>query len=185
MRNEEQLLSNYSFILELINTGFRIKQITQDINRCLGIKITERQLRYLIDRVRNNTIHKEYDNIVLISGLKDALDKNLGNYCVDFNGLLITYKSTAHLTNPEYIITSKNIMALYSQQALLYAKRILKLYHISDINILQQHKSIYPEQLGIDFKKVVDSININFSNEFAKMLIELKNKYVNFLTTNN
>lgn len=66
MRNEEGLLSIYPAIFALMNAGFTIKQITEDVNQNLNIKITYRQLLYLIQRVTNKTIHKEYDNIVAL-----------------------------------------------------------------------------------------------------------------------
>lgn len=182
MRNEELLLSNYPFILELINAGHTIKQITQDVNKQFDTQITYRQLLYLIARVRNNTIHKEYDNITIIDNMKDAWDTKLGEYCVDFHGLLVTYKSAAHLTNPEYIITPQNITTVYSEQSVIYAKRIIKLYHISDIELLQQHKIIYPKGYEINLAEKVDHLNKNFNNEFAAMLIELRHRYIHFLT---
>lgn len=184
MKNEEGLLSIYPAIFALMNAGFTIKQITKDVNQHLSIKITYRQLLYLIERVTNKTIHKEYDNIVVIDNLKDASDKKLSDYCVDFKGLLVTYKSAAHLTNPEYIITLKNITTIYSETSVIYAKRIIKLYHISDTELLQQHKIVYPKTREINLSNEVDYLNKNFNNEFASILIELRNKYINFLAKN-
>lgn len=184
MRNEEILLSNYDLIHKLLNAGFDIKEIVGEVNKYLQLKITYWQLVYFIRRVKANTIHKEYNHIVAIDNLRDALDKKLSEYCVDFKGLLITYKSNAHLTNPGFIITPKNITTVYSQNSLLYAKRILKLYHISDVELLQQHKTIYPKQPDIDLKKATYKINADFNNEFATMLIELRGKYMHFITNN-
>ena len=184
MRNEEELLSIYPAIFALMNAGFTIKQITEDVNQHLNIKITYRQLLYLIERVTNKTIHKEYDNIVVIDNLKDASDKKLSDYCVDFKGLLVTYKSAAHLTNPEYIITPKNITTIYSETSVIYAKRIIKLYHISDAELLQQHKIIYPKTYEVNLSDTVNYLNNNFNNEFAAILIQLRDKYINFLAKN-
>lgn len=184
MQNEEVLLSNYHFIYKLLNAGFEIKEIVEEIKQNLQLNVTYGQLVYLIKRVRAKTIHKEYDRIVIIEGLKDAIDTKLSEYCIDFKGLLITYKSTAHLTNADYIITSKNITKIYSKNSLLYAKRILKLYHIADADLLQQHKVIYPNQPDIDLKKAVQKINLDFNNEFATMLLELRKKYINFISKN-
>lgn len=91
MRNEEQLLSHYDVVLGLINAGFGVKQIAQDLHEHLDIQITQRQLRYLIDRVRNNKIHKEYNRIAVIND--DAFNVQLYEYCVYFKNLLITFKS--------------------------------------------------------------------------------------------
>lgn len=184
MKHEELLLSNYSWISGLLNSGVNVQQITQDLNQHLGIQITTRQLRYLIDRVNNKTIHKEYDNVVVIDGLMDAWDKKLGQYCVDFQGLLITYKSLAYLTKPEYIITGQNITTILGKDSLLYAKRILKLYHIPDMELLQQHKLVHPKQADIDLEKLTVKIHVDFNNEFATMLVELRNKYIQFMTNN-
>ena len=184
MRNEEELLSNYPLIFALMNAGITIKQITEDVNQQLNTNVTYRQLLYLIHRVSNNTIHNEYNNIIVIDNMKDACDRKLGDYCVDFHGLLVTYKSAAHLTNSEYIIKPKNITTLYSEASIIYAKRILKLYNISDVELLRQHKVIYPNTREINLTEKVDHLNKNFNNEFAAMLIELHNKYMNFITKN-
>lgn len=184
MKHKELLLSNYSFILELIKAGFQIRQITQDVNRKLDIQITQRQLQYLIDRVNNNTIHKEYDNIVLIDHTRDAWDTRLGEYCVEFHGLLITYKSAAYLTNPKYIITPDNLITVTSQESVIYAKRLLKLYHIPDADLLKQHKIIHPKQQDIDLANLTYKIRLEFNNEFARMLVDLRNRYVDFLSNN-
>lgn len=181
MRNEEELLSIYPAIFALMNAGINIKQIAEDVNQYLNTNVTYRQLLYLVKRVGNHTIHKEYDNIVVIDNLKDSEDTKLGDYCVDFKGLLVTYKSAAHLTNPEYIITPKNITTVFGEKSIIYAKRIIKLYHISDAELLQQHKTIYPYVYEINLAKEVEHINKNFNNEFAIMLIELRDKYINFL----
>ena len=181
MRNEEELLSIYPAIFALMNAGITIKQITEDVNQCFNINVNYRQLLYLVERIKNNTIHKEYDNIVVIDNLKDAEDKKLNDYCIYFKGLLVTYKFAANLTNPNYIITHKNIATISWKESLLYAKRILKLYHISDAELLKQHQILYPNSYKIDLTYEVDCINKNFNNEFAAMLIELRSKYLNFL----
>lgn len=182
MRNEEELLSNYPLIFALMIAGITIKEITKDVNQHLNIKITYRQLLYLIERITNKTIHKEYNNIVVIDNMKDAIDRKLGDYCVDFKGLLITYKSAARLTKAEYIITPKNITTIYSETSVIYAKRFIKLYHISDTALLRQHKIIYPKTHEINLYEEVDYLNKNFNDEFAAILIELRSKYIKFLT---
>lgn len=184
MKNEELLLSNYSFILKLRDAGLTIKETTKEVNQYLGTKINYLELTYLIRRVRNNKIHKEYNNIVLIDSMMDAWDTKLGEYCVDFHGLLITYKAAAHLTNPEYIITPENLNSITGKESILYAKRILKLYHIADVYLLEQHKIIHPKQHDIDLTDLTYKIHVGFNNEFATMLIELRNRYVDFLTNN-
>ena len=164
MKNEELLLSNYDLIFNLLNAGIELKQIVADVNNYLGTEITYRQLRYLIYRVRTNNIHKEYDNIIMIDHLKDAWDTNLSKYCVDFHGLLITYKSAVHLTNQEYIITPDNLTSISGKESVLYAKRILKLYHISDADILEQHKIKYPQYPEIDLFNLTAKIHVGFNN---------------------
>lgn len=184
MKNEELLLSNYDLIFNLLSAGVGLQQITNDVNKYIGTQITYRQLRYLIYRVRNNSIHKEYDNIIMIDNLKDAWDTNLGKYCVDFHGLLITYKSAAYLTKSEYIITPNNLATISGKESIIYAKRILKLYHISDAHLLQQHKVIYPKQPDINLTDLVYKINVGFNDDFARMLSDLHDHYINFLTNN-
>lgn len=184
MKNFEQLLSNYDFILNLLHAGLTVKQIAQEINSQLNISVTYTELLYLIKRVKANTIHREYDSIVMVDILKDASDKNLSNYCVEFHGLWITYKSAAYLTNPEYIITPGNILTLYDKEALLYAKRILKLYHIPDIVLLEQHRQNYPTRPDINLDDFTVKIRVDFNDEFNTMLSNLRKKYVYFLTNN-
>jgi len=181
MKNYEKLLSNYEFIQRLITAGFDIKEIVSEVNKHLQLTITYDQLLYLIKKVKTNTIHKEYDSIIAVDNLKDAWDTKLSEYCVDFKGLLITYKAAAYLTNPEYIITPQNITTIHSQTSLLYAKRLLKLYHIPDRELLRQHKILFPNQPDIDLEKATVKIHVDFNNEFATMLSELRDKYIQFI----
>lgn len=184
MQNQEILLTNYSLIHEMLNARFSLRQILEELNTSLEAQITYRQLRYIIDRVRKGTIHSEYDNIIMIDILRDFKHKNLSNYCIEFHGLWITYKSAAHLTSPEYIITPDNILTIYNKEALLYAKRILKLYHIPDIVLLEQHQQNYPTRPDIDLDDFTYKIRVEFDKEFNTMLSNLRKKYVYFLTNN-
>jgi hypothetical protein len=154
MKNEELFLSNYDVISNLLNAGINLKQ------------------------------HKEYNNLALIDSMKDAMDTNLGKYCVDFHGLLITYKSAAHLIKPEYIITKDNLTTITWAEPMLYAKRILKLYHISDAKLLEEHKLVYPKQPDINLAEMVDKINASFNDEVELMLDGLRTRYVQFLAKN-
>lgn len=181
MQDYEQLLSHYDFILTWIDVGYSIKELVPEINNRLNTSVTYRQLQYLIHRVKSNTIHSEYDNIAVIDGLRDAWDKNLFKYCVEFKGLLLTYKSTVHLTNPEYIITPNNLLTIYDKEALLYAKRILKLYQIPDDILLEQHRQAYPDRPDICLKDFTYKIRVDFNDEFNTMLLNLRKKYLDFV----
>ena len=184
MQNKEHVLSNYHLIYEMLNVGLSVKQITLEINKILNIQITYRQLRYLINRVQNRTIHREYDNIIMINSLNDGRSIELSKYCINFKGLLITYKAVAHLSNPAYTITPDNFLTSLSKESLLYAKRILKLYHVPDTVLLHRHKLIYPQQPDIDLKALTDKIYVSFNDEFNTMLLDLRKKYVHFIINN-
>src|SRR3990167_5993734 len=99
MHNEEQLLTNFSFITGLKDAKFTLSTIAQHLNQQFKYTITPRQLRYFMDKVTRKAIHPEYNNIIMLDTSRDAWDKNLNRYCVDFHGLLITYKSLANLTD--------------------------------------------------------------------------------------
>ena len=184
MQNQEILLTNYPLIHEMLNARFSLRQILEEVNTSLDAQITYRQLRYLIDRVRKGTIHSEYDNIIMIDILKDAGEKSLSRYCVEFHGLLVTYKSAAHLINTEYIITPDKLLTIYDKETLLYAKRILKLYHIPDVVLVEQHQQQYPTRANINLNDFTGKIRVGFNNEFNTMLSELRKKYAYFLTNN-
>ncbi|MCX8514236.1 MAG: hypothetical protein ORN24_01560 [Burkholderiales bacterium] len=93
MKNYERVLSNYDFILALLDAGFTIKELVNEINSKLYESFTYRELLYLIQKVRAKTIHKEYDNIILIDSMTRIMDVNLNKYCVDFYGLLVILNS--------------------------------------------------------------------------------------------
>ena len=48
MHNEEQLLTNFNFILGLKNAGFSMRQIAEDVNHKFNYNLESRQLRYFI-----------------------------------------------------------------------------------------------------------------------------------------
>lgn len=143
MQNVEQLLTNFNFIISLKNAGFTSTKIAQDVNSKLACNISPRQLRDLINKVNNKTIHIEYNNIIMFNHLHDAWDANLNNYCVNFHGLLITYKSSANLTDSAYIITPDNLIKLVShKESLLYESLLNSLgssfVAVSKINLFAQ-----------------------------------------------
>ncbi len=181
MKDFEQLLSHYDYILTWLEAGYSIKELVAEVNSRLHTSVTYRQLQYLIQMVKSNTIHKEYDNIAVIDGLKDSWDNNLEKYCIEFKGLLLTYKSATYLTNPEYIITPDNLLTIYDREAVLYAKRILKLYHISDSILLSKHMHNYPGGPNINLKDFTDKIYADFNDEFNTMLLQLRTKYLDFV----
>lgn len=185
MHNEEQLLTHFNFILGLKNAGFSMRQIAEDVNYKFNCKIEPRQLRYFIYKVKNKTIHSEYNNIIMFDTTRNAWDKNLNKFCVDFHGLLLTYKYLANLTDSEYIITPNNLINLVSnKEAIVYAKRILKLYQTNDEILIEQHGKCWPKQPEISITELLEKIHLSFNTEFNKMLIELHDLYINFLSTN-
>lgn len=185
MHNQEQLLTHFNFISGLKNAGFSMRQITEDVNQKFKCKIEPRRLRHFIDKVNNKTIHSEYNNIIMFDITRDVWDKNLSKFCFGLHGLLITYKNLANLTDNEYIITPDNLINLVSnKESLLYAKRILKLYHINDEILIDQHRKCWPKQPEINLVEALERIHLSFNDEFNEMLIRLHNLYLNFLLTN-
>ena len=183
MHNQEQLLTNFNFILGLQKAGFSSTEIARDINHKFACEISPRQLRYLIHRVHKKTIHNEYNSIIILDHLRDAWDRNLDNYCVDFHGLLVTYKCLACLTDAQYIITPDNLVNLVSnKESILYAKRMLKLYHIPDEACIEQHRHVWPKMPEINLSACLNKIHSNLNTEFNMMLNKLHNKYADFLT---
>lgn len=184
MQNQEYILSNYPLIYEMLNVGFAIKEVTSELNRVLGTKVSYREMLYLIKRVQKRSIHREYDKVVMVDGINDTADNGFNKFCINFRGLLITYKSASNLFNPKLVITSDSLETLSSQESLLYAKRILKLYYIPDVNLLEKQRKIYPNKPNIDLNACMDIIHINFNDEFNTMLSDLRKKYVHFITNN-
>ena len=76
MKNDEVLLTNYPYILKLINIGVSIKKIVYQLEKFFDIKVTYRELLYLIERVRTGKIHPEYNNIIVINADKIHLSGN-------------------------------------------------------------------------------------------------------------
>lgn len=183
MQNVERLLTNFNLIIDLKNTGFSNVQIARDLSSKFACEMTPRQLRYFIDKVTAKRIHPEYNDIIMLDTTRDAWDKNLSKYCVDFHGLLITYKSLANLTDSNYIITPANLVKLIShQEPILYAKRILKLYDIPDRILLEEHKLLWAKVTEIDLPKHLNKIHQDFNTEFNNILIQLRELYIDFLT---
>lgn len=184
MHNQEYILSNYPLIYEMLNVGFSIKEITGELNRVLDTKISYREMVYLIRKVQKKSLHREYDRVVMVDSINDTTDNGFNRFCIDFNGLLITYKSASHLISSKLIITPDSLATISNQESLLYAKRILKLYHVSDVSLVEKQRKIYPNQQNIDLEVCLDNIHRNFNNQFNALLTDLRKKYVHFITTN-
>lgn len=180
MKNYEHFLSNYDFIITLFDIGYSIKEMVDEVNDKLNANFTYRELLYLIKLIKTKAIHKEYNDIIIIDSITAKMDANLEKYCVDFHGLLLTFKSATQFTNQEYIITPDNILTIYAKESLLYAKRILKLYHTSDTILLRQHKLNYPHLPEINLDELVHKINSTLEDDFSSMLASLRKKYIAF-----
>ncbi len=75
-------------------------------------------------------------------------------------------------------------MTVYSKESILYVKRMLKLYHIPDMQLLTLHKLVYPKRSDIDLEEIVDKINASFNDEVELMLQEPCTRYIKFLAKN-
>jgi hypothetical protein len=168
----------------MLNVGFTIKQITGEINRVLDTNIIYRELLYLIKKVQSKTIHREYDRIIMMDSVNDTANTGFSRFCVNFKGLFITYKSVSNLIGTKHIIAPDNLATISGKESLLYAKRILKLYHVPDADLLKKHKQNHPNQPDIDLTALMENIHISFTDEFNAMLSDLCKKYVHFITNN-
>lgn len=182
MKNKELLLTNIPKIMEYKLAGFTHSEIAEELNQSLGLDIDESLIANLIYYIKNNQINKKYNTFALID-----LNVNVGeliDYCLVTHSLIITtpaivnyFQLTHHQLTPDNFKKKVN-----SEEAMLYAKRLLKQYWISDKELVQYMRTMNPSAEKIhDYEQFINKLHNTINDEVNDWILELKKSLKNIL----
>lgn len=183
MSKIEQIIDKYPTIIALQKANFTLVEICTFLKEKYSIDICYNSLCPTISKIKNKTIHSEYDRIILISSDYDSV-KIYEPYSIQFNGIWICFKDAPNIKK-EWIITEKKLISSIPDPiGLIYAKRFLKAYHITNellLNKYTQHwnEEIFPHQL-----EKIKLISENIKIDYDKIITELKTKSLNYILGN-
>lgn len=182
---EEILITNYPLIIQLKRSNLTYSEISQILLDENNIRITKQQLINFVNKVKNNKVHSEYANLLLLS--YDLTDE-IKSSSIEFRSLVVLHKSIIEMLPTKdyepYIVNQKTITDLPDQLSMLYAKRFLNLIDLPDELLIQQHKEKNPKIEIKTLNELQDNIHKNIKQEAKNLLANVKTKYVKFLTTN-
>lgn len=174
MKNKEVLLTNIPKIMEYKFAGFKHAEIAQEINQSLGLDINEITIRNVLSYLKNNKINKKYNTFALI------------NLNVDVGGL-IDFSIVAHdliITTPAIVsyfelnhhqLTPNNFKKKVStEKGMLYAKRLLKQYWVSDKELIEYLRLCNPSTEKINYDAFINELHSSINDQVNSWILELK-----------
>lgn len=182
---EEILITNYPLIIQLKRSNLTYSEISQILLDENNISITTQQLINFVNKVKNNKVHSEYANLLLLSyDLSDEVKSS----SIEFGSLVVLHKSIIEMLPTKdyepYILNQQTLSDLPDQLSMLYAKRLLNLIDLPDELLIQQQKEKNPKIEIKPLNELQDNIHKNIKQEAKNLLANVKTKYVKFLTTN-
>jgi hypothetical protein len=178
----EVLITNLPLIKEL-KSSLTYGEIVKVLEKNFNIKLTSQEIINFINRL--SLKHKEFDNLVLLSEVSRI--EELENFAIEFHKLFVVHKSIMNMLPEvdfeEIMITSNNLIKLLEPEAMIYSKRILRLYDIPDELLIQQQDELLTVQ-PINLTQMQNDIHHNFHNEAKKLMKDVIQNYVTFLTQN-
>lgn len=178
----EVLITNLPLIKEL-KSSLTYGEIVKVLEKNFNIKLTSQEIINFINRL--SLKHKEFDNLVLLSEVSRI--EELENFAIEFHKLFVVHKSIMNMLPEvdfeEIMITSNNLIKLLEPEAMIYSKRLLRLYDIPDELLIQQQAEFLTVQ-PINLTQMQNDIHHNFHNEAKKLMKDVIQNYVTFLTQN-
>lgn len=172
-------------IKELRQSKLSYSKIVEIFEGSFNIKFNERGIINFIQRINAKTIHADFNNLILLSDVTglDELEKS----AVAFHKLFVVHKSIVNMLPKvdfeEIMITSNNLIKLLEPEAMIYSKRLLRLYDIPDELLIQQQDELLTVT-PIDLTQMQDAIHNNFHTEAKQLMNDVIQNYVTFLTKN-
>ena len=174
MNKIEKILTLYPQILELRKAQFSLVEICEIFDKQKIININYKTLSSIISKVKNKTIHPEYSKIVPILDdyqYRDTLEA--GNF-IKFHNTWFCFSNYTY--DQKWKVTEDNIYTMPNPADIVYVKRFLKLYHISDEILLKKYFDIFTIEATPKEQIRISSVEDNIKEEFNTIIYELKQK---------
>mgnify|MGYP000143104081 FL=1 len=183
----QQIITYYPLIVQLKKLSYSLPEILDILNRDHQFKIESatpaQYLSTALSQIKSNKVNKKFEDYMILSGIISSSKAEYEEFCVEIEpDCYLTHISKN--VNKAYIVNESNIHKLGSIRACLIAKRILKLHHLSDKQlvhnfIIEKNKWNVTDkkyELSSDDNKTMQTIHDQILNIFETSVRELKLK---------
>jgi hypothetical protein len=178
MSKIETILTNYPLILSLHKSKLTLVEICKVLEEKRNIRVNRNTLYPVISALRNNKMHPEYADIapLLITG-EDV--KNIEPYSIKFNSIWICFSNS----NPkkEWKLTEKTLAHVPDPVGILYMKRFLRQYQLTDEFLLQCYEKKYGMKAMPHELEKIKNIDTDIRLEYENIIIKLKQKNLDYI----
>lgn len=180
MKIPEILLTNIPRILELKEIGLTYDEIADELNNEQGLSINSQIIRNILQRLKNNQIHKKYNNFVLFSIEEDFKSEFVRNGIIAHD-LFISTPALVRLFQIEHLaLTAKNYkQKITTEEGMLYAKRLLKEYETSDNELIDYLRLRMPSVKRVNYDLLIDELHESINRDVYEWIQTLKKYAVN------
>ena len=178
----EEILNNYPKIIELLNSNFTLVEICKIFKDRNILNIKYNTLTSIISNIKNKKIHPEYN---IITPLFTDFDNvpTFEPYSIKFNNVWVCFNKSSY--KKEWILTEKTLKLVPDPIAILYMKRFLKLYHISDNYLLNCYLKTYGKAVTTKEYEQINNISCDIKSAYVKIITELKRKNLEYILGTN
>lgn len=178
MNKTEQIISLYPLISKLLTIeDLTILEIQKELKGRNNIDINYSTLRGIIAKIKTKNIYPKYNKIVPLFTTIDN-ESAIKHFSIKFKGTWICLKSSS--PKKEFILTEKSLLKIPNPVGILYMKRFLNLFHISDTFLLDTFKTTYNMEILPYQLNEISNISSNIKTEYDKILSELKQKNLDY-----
>jgi hypothetical protein len=174
----ENILNNYPKIIELLNLNFTLVEICKIFKEKNILDIKYNTLTSIISNIKNNKIHPEYNIITPLFTNFDNVPQ-FEPYSIKFNNVWICFNKSSY--KKEWILTEQTIKLIPDPVAILYMKRFLKLYHISDEFLLNCYLKNYGKAISTKEYEKINNISSDIRSIYDKIVTNLKHKNLEYI----
>lgn len=176
----EILLTNIPRILELKEIGLTYDEIANELNNEQHLSVNSQSIRNILQRLKNNQIHKKYNNFVLFSIEEDFVSDFVRNGIIAHD-LFISSPAIVKFFKLEHIaLTPKNYKhKITTEEGVLYAKRLLKQYETSDRDLIYYLRQKNPSIKNITYDLLIKELHTSLHKEVYEWIQTLKKYAVN------
>ena len=178
MNKKLLIVANYPQICQAIDVGAGLSQISDILLKTINEKITFQQLSKTIIEIKNKTVLKHTQKLILFYPFDDSTSTDYYDFATVKHGLWMAPVSALSRINNDWIITRDNISQLNNPIARILSKWILQEFDINNKYLLNGI------EITEDQYKIINHVP-DMICEFIKSSISIAtDKYITWLFQN-
>ncbi|GAB4456988.1 MAG: hypothetical protein OHK0036_20660 [Bacteroidia bacterium] len=175
MKKIEILLTSIPFIHELKAIGLTYGEIANEINNKFGINITQRDIYDSLYYIKTIWFKKKYNDFILLDISEKPSDAFISKTVMAHNLFITTKQIAKHFEYDHLFLTNKDYQKRVStEEGMIYAKRLLKNYEVSDKELIEYLRKKNPSVHKINYELTIDYLHQNIDKEVSQWIQTLK-----------